>query len=102
MRYLALDEEHALLRIEAGSEIVESHLDDVLANLLRVVGIIGEGLHVGHEHEHTVVVARILQLDTTAQRADVVSEMEFSGGAVTGEYYFSHYFYDLFQFWLQR
>ena len=93
---LALDEEHAFLGIKAGSEVVESHLDDVLTDLLGVVGIIGEGLHVGHEHEHTVVVALILQLDTAAQRADVVSEMEFSGGAVTGEYYFSHYtIYDL-------
>ena len=39
--YLALDEQGALLGVETGSEIVECHLDDVLANLLGVVGIIG-------------------------------------------------------------
>ena len=64
--YLALDEEDALLGIEAGSEVVECHLDDVLANLLGVVGIIGQRLHVGHEHEHLFVVAGILQFDATA------------------------------------
>jgi hypothetical protein len=29
-------------------------------------------------------------LDTTAQRAYIVSEMEFTGGAITGQNYFSH------------
>ena len=53
-------------------------------------GVISEGLYIGHEHEHTVVVARILQLDTTAQWANIVSEMEFTGGAITSQNYFSH------------
>ena len=90
LRDLALDEEYALLRIKPGGKVVESHLDDVLAYLFRIVGIIGKSLHIGHKHEHTIIVALILQLDTTAQRADVVSQVKFSGGAVTGQNNFSH------------
>ena len=72
-RNLTLDKEHALLGVKACGQVVEGHLDDVLSDLLGVVSIISEGLHIGHKHEHTVIIARILQLDTTAQRANVVS-----------------------------
>ena len=109
-RNLTLDKQHALLGIETCCQIVKGHLDDILADLLRIVGIIRQSLNIGHKHEHTIVVARILQLDTTTQGAYIVSEMEFSGGTITGQNYFSHYFiYDLQIFdlrfipiWLQR
>ena len=66
-RYLTLDKEHTLLRIQSCSEIVERHLYNILADLFWIIGIIREGLHIGHKHEHTVIVTRILQLHTTAQ-----------------------------------
>ena len=87
---LALDEEHALLRIETSSQIVERHLDDVLTNLLGVIGIISQSLHISHKHKHTIIVARVLQLDTTAQRANIMSEMKFTCWAITSKNYFSH------------
>ena len=89
-RDLTLDEDGAFLGVETGSEIVEGHLDDVLSDLLRIVGIIGEGLDVGHKHKHPVIVARILQLHTTAQGANIVAQMKFTGRTVTGQDYFSH------------
>ena len=97
---VALDEERAFFGVEAGREPVECDIDDALAQLFGVVGVIGEGLHVGHEHKHFVVVASVLQFHAAAQRADVVAQMEFSGGAVSSENYFFHcrfllFFHDL-------
>ena len=78
------------LASEAAREVVERHLDDVLAHLFGVVGVVGERLRVGNHDEDALVFARILQLDAAAQRAYVVSQVKFSGGAVPREYDFSH------------
>ena len=66
-RNLALHEDGTLGRIQTCCEIVEGYLNEVLANLFRVVGIVGECLYVGHKHKHLVEVSLFLQLDTTAQ-----------------------------------
>ena len=66
-RDLTLDKEHALLGIEACCQIIESHFYNILADLLRIVSIVCERLDISHKHEHTVIIARILQLNTTAQ-----------------------------------
>ena len=87
---LRLDEDGGALGVEAAREVVERHLDDVLAHLFRVVGVVGERLRVGNHDEDALVFARILQLDAAAQRAYVVSQVKFSGGAVPREYDFSH------------
>ena len=63
----ALYEQCAFCRVETSRKIVESHLNDVLAYFLRIVGIVGQSLNIGHEHKHPVEVACVLQLDTAAQ-----------------------------------
>ena len=65
--YLALNEKGASFRVETGGQVVECHLDDVLSNLLGVVGIVGECLHIGHEDEHLIIVAGVLQFYTAAK-----------------------------------
>ena len=82
---LALDEEGALLRVEAYGEVVECHFDDVLTDLVRVVDIVGEGLSVGLEDEDLVVETGVLQFDAATERANVVADVEGACGAVAGE-----------------
>ena len=82
---LALDEEGGLLWVETYGEIVEGHLDDVLAHLVGVVYIVGEGLSVGLEDEDFVVEAGVLEFNAAAQGAYVVPDMEGTCGAVAGE-----------------
>ena len=89
-RDTALDIERALLRVESHREIVKSHLHDVLPDLLRVVGIVGESLHVSHKDKHAVVVAFVLQLHATAQAAHIVSQVELARWAVTCQNNLSH------------
>ena len=83
-------EQSTFLWVEACCEVVESHLNDVLPNLLRIVGIIGESLHIGHKDEHLVEIAGILQLYATAEAANVVSQMELACWPVACEYNLSH------------
>ena len=87
-----MDKDGHLLGVEAAGQIVEGHLDDVLAHLLGVVDVVGQGLCVGDEDEHLLVVGGLLQFDAAAQRPDVMTDMEAAGGAVAGEYYlfFAH------------
>ena len=78
LRYLTLYEERALFGVKTSREVVESHLDDVLANFFGVVCIVGESLHVSHEDEHTVEIASVLQFDAAAERANVVTQVELT------------------------
>ena len=87
---LALDEERHLIRVKAAGKVVQSYLDDVLADLFRVVGIVGEGLYVGDENEHPVIVALVLEEDTVPEGAYVMAQVKFTGRAVTGKNDSSH------------
>ena len=58
--YAALYVERALVGVEPGRQVVERYFHDVLPDLVRVAGVVGQCLHIGHEHEHAVVVALIL------------------------------------------
>ena len=64
---MALDEEDALLGVETCSHPVEGDVDYALAELLGVFGIVGECLHVSHEHKHFFVAASVLQFDAAAE-----------------------------------
>ena len=90
LRYLTLYEERTLLGVETSREVVESHLDDVLANFFGVVCIVGESLHVSHEDEHTVEIASVLQFDAAAERANVVTQVELTCWTVARKNYLSH------------
>ena len=77
-----LDEDVCLGGVDAHGQIVQSDLQDVLAHLLRVVGVVGEGLCVSDHDIDLVELARVLQPDTLLQRADIVADMEPARRAV--------------------
>ena len=89
-RNLRLDEERRNLRIKADGEIVQGNLDDILANLFRVLEIVGQRLRVGDHDEDFVEFAGVLKLHAAPERPDIVSDMKFAGGSVTGQDGFSH------------
>ena len=86
-----------LLGIKTSREVVEGHLDDVLTNLLGIVGVVREGLCVGNHHENLVELARVLQFHTAAERAYVVADMQSARGAVASQYdfFFAHGVYTI-------
>ena len=82
LRHHGLDEDVCLGGVDAHGQIVQSDLQDVLAHLLRVVGVVGEGLCVSDHDIDLVEFARVLQPDTLLQRADIVADMEPARRAV--------------------
>ena len=90
-RDLALNEKRALFWVKSGGEVVERHFYNVLTDFLRVVGIVGECLNIGHKHKHAVVVALILQLYAATERTHIMADMEFACWTVASKNYFSHF-----------
>src|SRR6516162_6169580 len=78
LRHVRLDEQCATLRVEPGRKIVDDDFERVLLNAGRVGVIGGQRVPIGDEEE---TVITILQADPIAQRADVVAEVQFSGGS---------------------
>ena len=87
-----LDEDVCLGGVDAHGQIVQSDLQDVLAHLLRVVGVVGEGLCVSDHDIDLVELARVLQPDTLLQRADIVADMEPARRAVARQNDLFHFF----------
>ena len=82
LRHHGLDEDVCLGGVDAHGQIVQSDLQDVLAHLLRIVGVVGEGLCVSDHDIDLVELARVLQPDTLLQRTDIVADMEPARRAV--------------------
>ena len=87
---LALDEQGHFLRVQAAGQIVQRHFDDVLTDLLGVVGIVGKCLYISDEHKHPVIVSFILEENPVAERAHIVAQVEFAGRTVAGKDDSSH------------
>lgn len=51
-----------------------------------VIDVIGQCLTVGFENENLVIKAGILKFHTATKRTYVMSDMQFSGRTVTGQY----------------
>ena len=66
-RYLGLDEDGTLRRVQSASQVVQCHLDDVLAHLFRILHIVRQRLCVGDEDENLVVQAGVLQFHSSSQ-----------------------------------
>ena len=92
LRHHGLDEDVCLGGVDAHGQIVQSDLQDVLAHLLRIVGVVGEGLCVGDHDIDLVELARVLQPDTLLQRADIVADMEPARRAVARQNDLFHFF----------
>ena len=88
---MALDVNGAFCRVQACRKIIKRHINYILAYFIRIVRIVSQSLHVSHEYKHAVIVAGILKFHPAAQRSNIVSEMQFSGRTVAGQYNFSHF-----------
>ena len=66
-RYLGLDEDGTLRRVQSASQVVQCHLDDVLAHLFRVLHIVRQCLCVSDEDENLVIQAGVLQFYSSSQ-----------------------------------
>ena len=84
-RHHGLDEDVGLGGVDAHGQIVQRHLQDVLAHLLRVVGVVGQRLRIGDHDVDLIELAGILQADALFQGADVVAHMQAACGAVAGQ-----------------
>jgi hypothetical protein len=92
LRHHGLDKDVGLGRVDAAGQVVQCHLQDVLAHLFRVVGVVGQGLCVGDHHIDLIVLAGVLQAHALLQGADVVAHMQTSGRAVARQNHFFHGF----------
>ena len=83
---LGLDEDGGLGRVESAREIVQCHLDDVLPDLFRIVGIVSEGLRVSNHNEYLVEQSAFLKLDSPSEGAHKMADMEPSRRTVACKY----------------
>ena len=85
-----LDENVGLGRVDAAGQVVQRHLQDVLAHLLGVIGVVGQSLCIGDHDVNFVVLAGVLQAHALFQGADVVAHMQAAGRTVAGQNNFFH------------
>ena len=79
-----LQEDDGFLRVEAGGQIVDGDLQGVFGNG-RGIAVVGrEGVPVGDEIQ-AVVGGIVLETDPVLERAEVVADVQASGGAHAGE-----------------
>ena len=83
-RDLRLNKECGLLGIESHREIVECHFDDVLSDLLGIVKVVGERLRVRNHDHGSLILAGILQRDSSAKRTHIVAHVQSARRAVSG------------------
>ncbi len=81
--YVALHKNGGLFGVEAGGKVFGHNVLDIGMELCRV-GIGGEGVEIGYEKVGVIVV---LHPDKLRQRAEVVAQVEITGGAYAAQYY---------------
>lgn len=81
--------------VDAAGQIIQRHLQDVLAHLFRVVGVIGQGLCIGDHNVDLIVLAGVLQAHPLLQGTDIVAHMQAAGGTVACQ----NDFFMMFSFW---
>src|SRR5262249_47444513 len=86
LRHVRLDEHGAALGIKPGGKPVEKHFNRVLLYLGCIGVIRSEGMPVGDEEEALVLV---LHAYPVIERADIIAEVQFAGGAHAAEDAFS-------------
>lgn len=80
-----LDADRRPVRVDAGGQVVQRHVDDVVPDLAGIVRIVGERLIVRDEDVHLVKAAGVLQLHPPPERADIVPQVQPPGRAVARE-----------------
>ena len=77
-----LDADCCFFGVDTHRKVVEHNVDDVVADFVGVVGVVGQRLVVGDKNVNLVELSRILKLNAPFERADVMSEVEPSCRAV--------------------
>ena len=85
LRHHGLNEDVGLGGVDAHGQIVQRHLQNVLAHLLRVVGVVGQRLCVSDHDVDLIELAGVLQPDALLQGANVMAHMQTARGAVAGQ-----------------
>ena len=80
-----MDEDVDLVGVQTAGQIIQCHLQDVLADLLRVIGVVRQGLRVSDHNIDLVELAGVLQAHALLQRANVVANMQAARGTVAGQ-----------------
>ena len=84
LRNLRLNQNRRLLRVNSRRQIIQRYIDDVPANLLRIVRIVRQRLRVRDHDVDFVVIAAVLQLHSAAQRSYIMSDVKTPRRTVTG------------------
>ena len=71
--------------IKAAGQIIQRHLQNVAAHLLRVLGVVGQGLSVGDHDVDLVELAGVLQPDPLFQGTHVMADVKAAGRTVAGQ-----------------
>ena len=66
-RYLGLDKQHGLGRVQPACQIIQGHFYDVLTHLFRVVRIICQSLRIGYHNINLIKLSRVLKLHPALQ-----------------------------------
>ena len=66
LRYLRLDEDGGLGRIDAAGQIIECHFYHVLPYLFRIVYIVRQGLGICFKDEYFIELTGVLQLHSSS------------------------------------
>ena len=85
LRHHGLNEDVGLGGVDAHGQIVQRHLQNVLAHLLRVVGVVGQRLCISDHDVDLIELAGVLQPDALLQGANVMAHMQTARGAVAGQ-----------------
>jgi len=86
---LGLEEDGGFGGVEAGGQEIDGDLEGVFGDGGGVGVVAGEGVPVGYEVE-TFVVGIGLELDPVLEGAEVVADVQTSGGAHAGDYSIGH------------
>ena len=84
LRNLRLNEHGGLCRVQAAGKVIQSHFDNVLANLFRIVRIVRKCLGIGDHNKNMVILAGVLKFYPAFQRTCIVAHMQSSCGTVPG------------------
>ena len=81
----ALHADGGLFRIQADAQVIQHHVDNILPDLAGIVGIIRQRLVVRNQDIDFVELTGILQFHAALQGADIMTQVQPSGGAVPGQ-----------------
>jgi len=76
-----------LFGIETNGEVIEGDLEHRVAYMGRLLGVVGECLHVGDHHE---LIARLLKFQSFFEGADIVAEVKLTRWPIPCEYGIFH------------